>query len=76
MDKIADVVPIHGADWPSEQILRKALDQAFSGVVIIGWLKEPDTNGKKFYLASSYGAAEPIIYAIQHANLTALEWSR
>lgn len=75
MSAKADVIPIHGADWPSEQVLRKAAEKDFTGVVVIGWLKEPE-DGKRFYVASSYGSADDVIYALQHANLFVLEHSR
>lgn len=68
-----NVHAINGADLPPDQILRFALERRLRGVVVIGWGEEPDENGNLFYVASSYGADEKAIYALQHANQFVLD---
>jgi len=63
-------------DLPPEQILRLASEKRMSGVVVVGWLREQDENGGRFYFASSYGSPEAVVYALQHANARMLELSK
>ena len=63
------VTPISkDVDWPPEQILETAAQQKFDGVVIVGWLEEPDENGKQLWVSSSYHNGAPIIYALRCAE--------
>jgi hypothetical protein len=72
-----NVVAISGeVPLPADQVLRLAAEREMSGVVVVGWLAEPDERGGRFYFASSYADAESVIYALQHANLRMLEASK
>ena len=68
------VVPIHGADWPVEQILDAAKDEDFESVVVVGWRKEG--TSPRFWLSSSLSSEAKVIYALQHANRLLLELTR
>lgn len=67
-----NVRAIHGGDLPPDQILDYAKEADLGHVVVIGWRREPDEDGKKFYVAASMADADSAIYAIQQANLHVL----
>lgn len=70
-----NVVRISG-DWTQEEILEAAMEQKFSHVMVIGWLEEPDETGKRFWISGTMEDIQSAVYAVQHANLKLLEWSR
>jgi hypothetical protein len=70
----SNVVAIYGGDLPPEQVLQFAMDAGMKSCVVIGWLHEPDPeDGKRFWVSSTFGSKESVIYAIQQANRIVLE---
>ena len=65
---MGNVTPIgRQADWPTGQILESALEEVFSGVVVIGWLDKPK-DGTRFWVSSSYSSEEAVVYALRCAE--------
>lgn len=64
-----NVIAIHGADLPADQVLRRAQARNFRKVMVIGWLEEPDPDdGKSFWVSSNMGDMPENIYAVTMAK--------
>lgn len=65
--EIVKLVP--GSDgWNPSQILEEASKHKFEGVTVVGWLKEPDEDGKRFWVSSSYGGNDSVCYSLTCAQ--------
>lgn len=65
---IVSLVPPKEEDWEPNKILEEANKHNFEGVTVVGWLKEPGDNGKRFWISSSYVGNDSVSYSLTCAQ--------
>ena len=63
-------------DWGVDEVLRGIEKADMESIVVIGWSKRPDEDGNLFQVFSTFERKGDVIYALQQANLTVLEYNR